>query len=107
MAQFNLGKLYEQLGKTAEQMASYKAAVASNPEFAEGHLFLSKLPLDAGQLAEARAAALKGLELKPRPDIAPLGHFILSDIYAREGRTAEAAKEAAEGRRLASRMTTQ
>ena len=103
MAQFNLGKLYERLGNTREQMSALQAAVASNPDFAEGHLFLSKLLLDAGQLGEARSMALKGLALNPRADIAPLGHFVLSDIFAREGRPADAAREAAEGRRLAGR----
>ena len=107
MAQFNLGKLYERMGKTAEQMASFQAAIASNPAFAEGHLFLAKLLLDAGRLGEARAMAAKGLELGPRADVAPLGHFVLSDVYAREGRAADAAREAAEGRRLAARGARQ
>ena len=49
--------------------------------------------------------ALKGLELNPRADIAPLGHFVLSDVFAREGRPADAAREAAEGRRLAGRAS--
>jgi tetratricopeptide (TPR) repeat protein len=107
MAQFNLGKLYERMGKTAEQMASFQAAIASNPAFAEGHLFLAKLLLDAGRLGEARAMAAKGLELGPRADVAPLGHFVLSDVFAREGRAADAAREAAEGRRLAARGARQ
>jgi arylsulfatase A-like enzyme/Tfp pilus assembly protein PilF len=107
MAQFNLGKLYERMGNAAEQMASFQAAVASNPAFAEGHLFLAKLLLDAGRLAEARAMATKGLELGPHADVAPLGHFVLSDVFAREGRPSDAAREAAEGRRLAARSAKQ
>ena len=103
MAQFNLGKAYERLGRTDEQLAAFKSAIASNPEFAEGHLFLAKLELDKGQLDEAIRLARRGLELKPRGDVAPLGHFVLSDAYAREGRTADAAREAEEGRRLAGR----
>jgi tetratricopeptide (TPR) repeat protein len=81
----------------------YKAAVESNPDFAEGHLFLSKLYLDLGQLAEAVSVARRGIELKPETEFAPLGHFVLADAYAREGRAADAAREAAEGRRLATR----
>jgi len=103
MAQFNLGKAYERLGRTEDQRAAFKSSIESNPEFAEGHLFLAKLELDRGQLADAIRLATRGLDLKPRPDVAPLGHFILSDAYAREGRSADAAREAAEGRRLAGR----
>lgn len=105
MAQFNLGRLHERMGNTAGQTAAYRAAIAANPDFAEGHLFLSKLLLDAGRLDDARTMALKGLALKPRPDVAPLGHFVLSDVFGREGRTADAAREAAEGRRLAARAS--
>lgn len=105
MAHFNLGKVYERLGKPGEQMAAFQAAVDNNPDFAEGHLFLAKLLLDAGRLGEARARAQRGLELKPRADVAPLGHFVLSDVFAREGRPADAAREAAEGRRLAARSS--
>jgi arylsulfatase A-like enzyme/Tfp pilus assembly protein PilF len=101
MAQFNLGKAYERLGNTQAQLASFESAIESNPEFAEGYLFLSKLQLDMGQLSEAVRLARRGLDLKPRADIAPLGHFVLSDAYARQGRAADAAREAAEGRRLA------
>jgi len=70
-------------------------------------LFLSKLRLDARQLADARAARRKDSSSNPGVDIALPGHFVPTDIYACEGRTAEAAKEAAEGRRFASRITTQ
>lgn len=97
---------YERLGRTEDQRAAYKSSIESNPEFAEGHLFLAKLELDRGQLADAIRLATRGLELKPRPDLAPLGHFVLSDAYAREGRSADAAREAAEGRRLAGRTPT-
>jgi len=102
-AQFNLGKAYERLGNANEQLAAYRAAVESNPDFAEGHLFLAKLHLDLGQLAEAIRLARRGTELKPEAEFAPLGHFVIADAYAREGRAADAAREAAEGRRLAAR----
>ena len=37
------------------------------------------------------------------PDMAPLGHYVLADIYSRRGRPKDAAREAAEGRKLESR----
>jgi len=103
MAQFNLGKVYEALGNVAEQRAAYRAAIASNPDFAEGHLFLAKLSLDAGERAEAIALARRGIALAPDAEFAPLGHFVIADALAADGRTDAAAREAAEGRRLAAR----
>jgi choline-sulfatase len=101
-AQFNLGKAYERAGKTSEQLAAYRAAIQSNPDFAEGHLFLAKLCLDQGRLDEAVTLARRGIELGPEAELAPLGHFVIADAYARQGRTIDAAREATEGRRLAS-----
>jgi tetratricopeptide (TPR) repeat protein len=101
MAQFNLGKAYEQIGNANEQRAAFQAAITSNPDFAEGHLFLAKLSLDEGRLDEAIDLARRGIALKPEADVAPLGHFVLADAYARRGRAADAEREAAEGRRLA------
>jgi arylsulfatase A-like enzyme/Tfp pilus assembly protein PilF len=100
-AQFNLGKIYERLGKTSEQRAAYHAAIESNPAFAEGHLFLAKLSLDQGELDEAVSLARRGIALNPRAEFTPLGHFVMADAYARQGRAGDAVREAAEGRRLA------
>ena len=105
MAQFNLGKVYEKLGNAAEQLAAYRAAIESNPDFAEGHLFLAKLMFDLGDRAEAITLARRGLELAPEAEFAPLGHFVIADAYAAEGRRAEAEREIAAGRRLAGRAT--
>jgi arylsulfatase A-like enzyme/Tfp pilus assembly protein PilF len=101
MAQFNLGKLYGQTGDRVAQLKAYRDAVASNPSFAEGHLFLAKLYLDIGQqLDEAVKLARRGVELAPHSEWAPLGHFVIADVYARQGRAVDAAREAAEGRLL-------
>ena len=108
MAQFNVGKLYERIGDRASQIKSYKDAIASNPRFAAGYLFLAKAYFDAGQqLDDAARLAQRGIELAPRDEWAPLGHFVLSDVYAREGRTAEAEREVAAGRLLESRLKHQ
>ena len=82
---------------------AFTASIESNPAFAEGHLFLAKLHLDLGHLAEAEQLARKGLELAPHGEWAALGHFVISDVYSRQGRSADAAREAAEGKRLAAR----
>ena len=41
-----------------------------------------------------------GLSLSPAPQVAPLGHYVLADIYNRQGRAADAAREVAQGRAL-------
>ena len=107
MAYFNLGKVYDKLGNGAEQDRAFRSAIDSNPSFAEGHLFLAKLCLDRGELGEAVKLARRGIELKPNAAFAPLGHFVIADVYAREGRTADAAREAAEGRKLTTRAKMQ
>jgi len=101
MAQFNLGKIYEKLGNATEQRAAWRAAIESNPDFAEGHLFLAKLMFDLGDRPEAVKLAKRGIELAPEAEFAPLGHFVLADVYAAEGRRADAEREMATGRRVA------
>jgi len=103
MAEFNLGKVYEKLGNPTEQRAAWRASIESNPDFAEGHLFLAKLMFDLGDRSEAVKLAQRGIGLAPEAEFVPLGHFVLADVYAAEGRRADAEREMAAGRRLASR----
>jgi len=63
-------------------------------------LYLSKHYLDIGDLERARELAQRGMELEPEPSMAPLGHFILADVYNRMGRLEDAERELAEARRL-------
>jgi tetratricopeptide (TPR) repeat protein len=99
-AHFNLAKLLTKRGRSREAVAHFREAVAANPEFAAGQLYLAKALLDAGDLQAAELAARQGMARRPPPDIAPLGHYTLADIYARLGREADSAREAAAGRRL-------
>ncbi len=99
-AHFNLAKLLTKRGRSPEAVAHFREAVDANPEFAAGQLYLAKALLDAGDLQAAELAARQGLARRPPPDIAPLGHYTLADIYARLGRKADSAREAAAGRRL-------
>lgn len=102
-AQFNLGKLLVAEGRLPEATARFKAAVEARPEFAEGYLYLAKALLDAGNLPAAAQAAESGLARKPQPTIAPLGHYVLADVYSRMGRENEAARQVALARRLEQR----
>jgi len=88
-------------GKLEEAIVAYRKAIDINPSFAEGHLFLAKLYLDGEQnFDEAARLARRGLELAPQSEFAPLGHYVIADIYSRQGRRAEAEQEAGLGRAL-------
>jgi len=100
-ASFNLGRLYERIGDRKAQIDAYRQAIEMNPSFAEGHLFLAKAYLDAEQnLDEAVRLARRGIELAPASEYAPLGHYVIADVYSRRGRRAEAEQEVARGRAL-------
>jgi choline-sulfatase len=98
-AAFNLGRLYEQMGNRALQEASFQKAIEMNPNFAEGYFYLAKLYLDDNrELDRAITLARKGIEINPSSDYAPLGHYVLADIYSRRGMMAESQREAQRGR---------
>jgi len=100
-AAFNLSRVFEHLGRSAEQEQALRQAIAINPGFAEGYLYLAKLYLDQGvRFDEAIALARRGLELAPRSEYAPLGHYVLADIFNRQGRADEAETERRAGRAL-------
>jgi tetratricopeptide (TPR) repeat protein len=75
-------------------------SVAAAPEFGTGYLYLAKGLLDLGRLDAAETAARKGLQSNPDPRMAPLGHYVLADVYNRRGQPARAEAEVAKARRL-------
>lgn len=100
---FNLARLLARGGRPADAITHFRAAVEKNPEFGTGFLYLAKAHLDAGNLKDAEAAATKGLASKPDAGMIPLGHYVLADIYSRQGREADAARQVAAGKRAESR----
>ena len=99
-AHFNLA-LVSRKPATARGNRQLQEAVRLNPRFARGYLFLAKAILDrGGDLDEAIRLARKGLELEPDSDSAPLGHYVLADIYNRLGRVSEYREELEKGRAL-------
>jgi tetratricopeptide (TPR) repeat protein len=99
-AQFNLAKLLLKDGRLPEATTRFQAAVDARPQFAEGYLYLAKALLDGGNLQGAARAATEGLSKSPDRSIAPLGHYVLADVYSRMGRENEAAREVARARAL-------
>jgi arylsulfatase A-like enzyme/Tfp pilus assembly protein PilF len=99
-ASFNLGKLLLRTGRASEATRRFRQTVEAKPDFGTGYLYLAKGLLDAADLEGAREAAQKGLAAKPERSVAPLGHYVLADVYTRLGRAGEAAREVAAARRL-------
>ena len=100
-AAYNLGSLYGDLHRPVDQEAMFRKAIGINPEFGEGYVFLAKLLLDQGRrLDEAVTLAQKGLQAAPKSAYAPLGHYVLADLYSRLGRPADAAAQAQRGKAL-------
>jgi arylsulfatase A-like enzyme/Tfp pilus assembly protein PilF len=99
-AAFNLAKLLQKRGRLGEALTLYRRVVELQPEFGTGQLYLAKALLDSGDLAGAAEWAQKGLGSKPDPRIAPLGHYVLADVFNRQGREAEARRAAAAAERL-------
>jgi tetratricopeptide (TPR) repeat protein len=98
-ADFNLARLLSRGSRHAEALAHFRAAVEKNPSFGTGWLYLGKALLDAGDLKGAEEAAVRGLDAAPDPSMLPLGHYVLADVYSRQGREADAARQAAAGQR--------
>ena len=99
-ASFNLGRLLLRAGLPREARQRFADAVRSNPAFGTGHLYLAKAQLDAGDLPAALESARLGLARAPDRATAPLGHYVLADVYTRMGRPRDAARAVAAARRL-------
>ena len=104
-AYFNLALIYGKQGKLREEVANLREAIRADPRFARGYLFLGKAYLDLNEnLDEAVSLVKKGLELDPEAESAPLGHYILADIYGRLGRQAEGFAAMEKGRALEQKL---
>ena len=99
-AAFNLAKILQKSGRREEATVYFKKAVELQPDFGTGQLYLAKALLDGGDLAGAERWARSGLANKPEPRVAPLGHYVLADVYNRKGRAADANREVAAAKRL-------
>ncbi len=99
-ARFNLAQLLREKGDRAGYLAELRTSVDKAPEFAPAYYFLAREELGAGRLEEAARLAKGGLEKDAGSELAPLGHYVLADVYSRQGRTADAGAEASKGRAL-------
>ena len=104
-AYFNLAQLYGKMGYPREGIKHFKEAIEYKKDFASGYLFLAKAYLDLSEnFDEAILLAKEGLKLAPESEYAPLGHFILADIYNRLGQTDKYYEELQKGRQLQQKL---
>ena len=79
---------------------------ATGPDWGVGRFFLARTLLESGDLNGAKTEALKGLDLDAKSEFAALGHYVLADVYERQGQRALAAAEGAGYCRRNSRSIT-
>ncbi len=99
-ARFNLAQIARQRGDRATFLAELRESTEKAPEFGPSFFFLAREELGAGRLDEAAELARKGLAVDKASRLAPLGHYVLADVYNRQGKPAEARDEVAKARRI-------
>ena len=94
----NLSQIQAGLGDHQEAVRSLRRAIEVEPERAPAHVLLARSLValeDPAVYAEAEAAARRGLGLDPPPELRPLAHYVLADIYNRLGRPADVQRQLA------------
>jgi arylsulfatase A-like enzyme/predicted Zn-dependent protease len=99
-AWFNLAQLRRGRGDREGYLETLRTAIRKAPDFGAPYWYLAREELGAGRLDAARDLAQRGLEAQPVSDVSPLGHYVLADVYNRQGKPGEAASEVAKARRL-------
>lgn len=99
-ARFNLAQLARQRGDRRGYLGELRDAIDKSPEFGPPYFFLAREELSEGRLEEASRLASRGLEVAGSSDVAPLGHYVLADVYNRQGKPARAQEEVARAQRL-------
>jgi arylsulfatase A-like enzyme/tetratricopeptide (TPR) repeat protein len=105
-APFNLAQLLGARGDRLAQVALLESIPRIAPDFGEAYFYLAKALLDLGdrsRFSEAIDAAELGLRKAPNSPSAPLGHYVLADIYHLQGRTTDAQRQLQLGRAVEQR----
>jgi len=99
-ARFNLAQLRRARGDREGYLAELRAGVEQAPDFGACYWYLAREELGAGRLEAAADLARRGLEAQPVSEVAPLGHYVLADVYNRQGQAAKAQEEVGKAQRL-------
>ncbi len=103
-ARFNLAQLLRERGDVQGYLRELVACVEKAPEFGPAYFFLAREELKNGGLDGAFEIAQRGLEKDPGSELAPLGHFVLADVWSRRGDARKAEQEATRARTLEARL---
>jgi len=104
---FNLAMLLGRRSAFDEELMLLESIPKLAPGFHDVYFFLAKARLDTGnpsQIPRAIEDANRGLALAPTSASAPLGHYVLADIYRLQGRSSDAERELLQGRALEQRL---
>ncbi len=99
-ARFNLAQLRRARGDREGYLAELREGVEKAPDFGACYWYLAREELDAGRLDVAADLARRGLAAQPVSEVAPLGHYVLADVYNRQGQGAKAQEEVGKAQRL-------
>ncbi len=99
-AAYDLGQALLQQGKLAEARAELKRAQQLRPDMPETLYLLGKTASLQGDAAAAEQAWKTLLAQEEKGSLAAQAHFGLATLYRKQGRTAEAARETEEFRKL-------
>ena len=98
-AHFNLARLLKERGDREGYLAELRRGVEEAPRSGPCHFLLAHEEMKAGRLPEAERLARRGLEVDPASDTAPLGYYVLADVYNRQGQPGKAQEALARGKR--------
>jgi arylsulfatase A-like enzyme/Tfp pilus assembly protein PilF len=99
-ARFNLAQILRQEGDRAGYLAELRESIEKAPGFGAAFFFLAREELGAGRLDSAADLARRGLEVDSASEVAPLGYYVLADVYNRQGRRDDASREVEKAHRL-------
>lgn len=99
-ARFNLAQLLRQRGDRDGYKRELQTSLEKAPEFGASYFYLAREALGGGRLEEAAELSRRGLEVAPRSEFAPLGYYVLADVFNRRGERDKAQLEVQKARRL-------
>jgi tetratricopeptide (TPR) repeat protein len=97
---FNLAQIARVGGDREGYLSGLRRCIDQAAQFGPCYFYLSREELGAGRLESAADLARRGLESDPHSPVAPLGHYVLADVYNRQGQPARAREELARARRI-------
>jgi arylsulfatase A-like enzyme/Flp pilus assembly protein TadD len=99
-AHLALARLLKEEGDREGYVAELRRGVEDAPRSGPCHFLLAHEEMKADRLADAERLARRGLDVDPSSDMAPLGYYVLADVYNRQGQRAKAEAALARARQL-------